>query len=277
MRALREMGGGLIIAVLSLLLVIGGISLSLAENTPPEQPTPTPLPPILATSIDLPTLTPIIVASTNTLEASTPTWTSTAAPPTATQAAPVAVCNPPAGWIPITVSASDTLYTIAERYKTTAEILNASNCLNDTVPAAGSRLYVPPIPTVTVIPCGPFSGWVKAYTVKRGDNLYRISLLYRTTVQQLQRANCMGSSTIIYTGQVLWVPNVATSTPGVTVVPTFNTATPSATFQPTSTFIVTDSPVPPSATTAPTNTSVPPTFTPSLTTIPSLTPTTPSP
>jgi len=222
MRALRQMGGGVLIAIISLLLVIGGISLSLAETNPPAQSTPTPLPPILATSLELPTSTSII---TNTIEA--PTLTSTTAP-SATLVAPIA-CNPPAGWIQIRVSANDTLYTIAERYKTTAEILSASNCLNNTVPAPGSLLYVPPVPTVTVIPCGPYPGWVKAYTVQRGDNLFRVSVLYRTTVAQLQRANCMGSSTTIYAGQLLWVPNVPTSTPGVTIVPEFNTVTPSST------------------------------------------------
>ena len=256
MRALREMSGGLIVAVVSVLLVLGGISLSLAENQPDEPPTPTPLPPIIATSIELPTFTPIIV-NTNTPEAATQTATQTfTASPSATLAV-AAVCNPPTGWIQIIVSASDTLYTIAERYKTTAEILNISNCLNNTIPAAGSRLYVPPVPTVTVIPCGPLAGWIKAYTVKPGDNLYRISLLYRTTVALLQRANCMGSSTIIYVGQVLYVPNVPTSTPGVTDIPSFNTATPSFTPQPTSTTApATDTPVP-SPTTAPTDTSVP--------------------
>ena len=273
MRALREMSGGLIIAVVSLLLVLGGISLSLAENTPPEQPTPTPLPPIIATSIELPTFTPI-VANTNTLAATTETATQTSTAtsvPSATLAVAV-VCNPPTGWIQIIVNANDTLYTIAERYKTTAETLNTSNCLNNTLPTVGSRLFVPPVPTVTVIPCGPLAGWIRAYIVRPGDNLYRISLLYRTTVAQLQRSNCMGSSTIIYVGQRLYVPNVPTSTPGVTVVPNTNTAAPSI---PTSTSMLTDSPVPPTATTAPTNTSPPPaTSTASITPFPS--PTTPS-
>jgi len=272
MRALREMGGGLIIAVLSLLLVIGGISLSLAENTPPEQPTPTPLPPIVATSIELPTFTPIVL-NTNTPETLTATITSTASP-FPTQVVSV-VCNPPVGWIQITISTSDTLYSIAERYKTTAEILNTSNCLNNTIPATGSRLYVPPIPTVTIIPCGPYTGWIKAYTVRPGDNLYRISLLYRTTVQKLQRANCMGSSTIIYVGQLLWVPNVPTSTPGITNIP--NTATSIPTQPSTATFTVTATVLPPSATTAPTDTNIPDTSTPSLTPFPSVTPTTPAP
>jgi len=233
MKALRQMGGGVLIAIISLLLVIGGISLSLAETNPPEQATPTPLPPIIATSLELPvSFTPII---TNTIPA--PTLTSTASP-SATLAV-ASVCNRPTGWLQIVVSANDTLYTIAERYKTTTEILGANNCLNNTIPAAGSLLYVPPVPTVTVIPCGPPAGWIKAYRVQPGDNLFRISLLYRTTVAKLQSANCMGSSSTIYTGQLLWVPNVPTSTPGVTnvrtntpgvtIVPDFNTVTPSPT------------------------------------------------
>lgn len=272
MRVLREMGGGLVIAIVSLILVVGGISLSLAENRPPEQPTPTPLPPVFATSIELPTLTPV---STNTFEIPTPlvAVTTESSP---TQAAPtsVTVCTPPTGWVAIVVTANDTLYTLAERYKTTTDILNASNCLNNTQPVVGSRLYVPPVPTVTVIPCGPFAGWVRTYTVKPGDNLFRISLLYRTTVPQLQRANCMGASTTIFVGQVLWVPNVPTSTPGVTIFPN----TPTSTFTPTatSTFIVTESPVPPTFT--PSVTNVPPaTPTPSITTFPTFTPTTPAP
>ena len=263
MQALRQMGGGVLIAIISLLLVVGGISLSLAETKPPQ---PTPLPPIIiVTSLEQPTSTPILV-NTNTVES--PTLTAIVMP-SATLAIPI-VCNPPAGWLQIVINNNDTLYTIAERYKTTAEILSANNCLGNTIPVAGSLLYVPPVPTVTVIPCGAPGGWIKAYSVQPGDNLYRISLLYRTTVPQLQRANCMGSSITIYTGQLLWVPNVPTSTPGITIVPTFNTVTPSLTPSPTSTFIVTESPVP-------TNTSVPATATASITPFPSATPITPAP
>ena len=266
MQALRQMGGGLVIAIISLLLVIGGISLALAETHPPQS-TATPLPIIIVTSLEQPTAT-LIIANTNTLEVPTQPQPATAIP-SATLAAPV-VCNAPAGWLQIVVNTNDTLYTIAERYKTTAEILSANNCLNNTIPAVGSLIYVPPVPTVTVIPCGPYAGWIKAYSVQPGDNLYRISLLYRTTVPQLQVANCMGTSITIYTGQLLWVPNVPTSTPGITIVPTFNTVTPSIIPSTTSTFIVTESPVP-------TNTSVPATATASITPLPSATPITPAP
>lgn len=264
MQALRQMGGGVLIAIISLLLVIGGISLSLAE-TNASQPTPTPLQPIIiVTSLEQSTATPILI-NTNTPAA--PTQTTAPVLPSATLAAPV-ICNPPAGWLQIVVNANDTLYTIAERYKTTAEILGANNCLNNTIPAAGSLLYVPPVPTVTVIPCGPYTGWIKAYNVQPGDNLYRISLLYRTTVPQLQVANCMGTSITIYTGQLLWVPNVPTSTPAITIIPTFTT--PSFTPSPTSTFIVTESPVP-------TNIPATATATASITPLPSATPITPAP
>jgi LysM repeat protein len=274
MQALRQMGGGLVIAIISLLLVIGGISLSLSESGTPEQPTPTPLPPIIVTSLEQATTTPILF-NTNTIEA--PSLTPIVVQPSATLAVPIVpiVCNPPVGWLQIIVSASDTLYTIAERYKTTADILNASNCLNNTIPSAGALLYVPPVPTVTVIPCGPPAGWVKRHIVQPGDNLFRIALSYGITYPQLQRANCMGSSTTIYAGQLLWVPNVPTRTPGITIVPNFPTATPSFTpAPPTSTFIVTDSPVP-TLTPVPTNTNIPPTATASITPFPS--PTTPAP
>jgi len=245
MKALRQMGSGFIIGAISLILVIGGISLALAETAAPSSPpTPSPIPTTFAVEFASPLPTQII-----------PTATSTAVPTTVVNTPRAAVCNTPSGWILITVGTNDTLYSIAERYKTTADNLSAGNCLNSATVAAGSTLFVPPVPTVTVIPCGPPASWIKAYSVKAGDNLYRISLLYRTTVAQLQSANCMGSSTKINVGQVLWVPNVPTSTPAVTntntPVPatvtstrTFTVTPDFSTLTPTSTFIVTSSSTP---------------------------------
>jgi len=264
MKALRQMGSGFIIGAISLLLVIGGISLSLAESsTPSLPPTPSPIPTTFAVEF----ASPLPSAVSSPTQIIVPTDTAFIEAPTATLAQSI-TCTIPGGWVAITVGANDTLYSIAERYKTTADNLNTSNCLNGLVPGPGSIIYVPPVPTVTVIPCGPPSSWIKAYTVKTGDNLYRVSLLYRTSVAQLQSANCMGSSTIIHIGQLLWVPNVATSTPVFTAtVPTStNTSTNTPDFSTaTSTFIVTSSPT---STTAPTQT-------PSLTPIPSQTPATP--
>ena len=261
MKALRQMGSGFIIGAISLLLVIGGISLSLAETSAPEiPPTPSPLPTtfVVEFASPLPSSTLPITVPTNTLILL----------PSPTIAVQPTTCNIPSGWIPITVGVNDTLYSIAERYKTTADALDAGNCLNNIPPAPGSIIYVPPVPTVTVIPCGPPSSWIKGHTVKAGENLYRISLLYRTTVAQLQSANCMGSSTIIHVGQLLWVPNVPTSTPAVTITtsrtPTstvdFSTPTNTATKTPdfsTPTNTATNPP-PPTSTSSPTPSLTPP-------------------
>jgi LysM repeat protein len=218
MQTLRQLGGGVIVAIFSVILVIGGIFLSLAETLPPPT-TPTQIPPTFPQSFPTPT------GTLETMTAS-PTETQTQLP-TATATLELALasptsCTPPAGWIRVTTGSGDTVYTLAQRYKTTAENLNAANCLTAAELPAGIALYVPPVPTVTVVPCGPPFGWVRNYVVQRGDTLFRIALAYNITYPRLQRANCMGSSTTIYTGQRLWVPNVPTRTPvpGVTTIPT---------------------------------------------------------
>ena len=40
MKTLRQLGGGVIVAIFSVVLVIGGIFLSLAETLPPAAPVP---------------------------------------------------------------------------------------------------------------------------------------------------------------------------------------------------------------------------------------------
>ncbi len=247
MQALRQMGGGVIIAIVSLLLVMGGIALSLAETSSSLPNTPTPVPSL--------TQIPDLFASTSTNIVLALTDTPTAIP-TETLLPPTA-CSVPAGWFQISVGVNDTLYTIAERYRTSTDQLSAANCLTNLNPPAGSLIYVPPVPTVTVISCGPPAGWVKTHRVQSGDNLFRIALSYGISYPQLQRANCMGSSTTIYTGQLLWVPNIPTLTPAVTSTnmpmptnttdfstPTRDFSTPTLTLTPTSTFIVTSTPQP---------------------------------
>jgi LysM repeat protein len=228
MQSLRQVGIGIIIAIVSVILVVGGIMLALAETLPPPS-TPTQIPPTLPVSFPTPTITasPIQSETSTATQTVTPSATNTLLN---TLLAPT-VCTPPTGWIRITAGAGDTIYSIAQRYKTTAENLSAANCLLSADLPAGYALYVPPVPTVTVIPCGPPAGWVKTHIVQPGDNLFRIALSYGTTYPQLQRANCMGSSTIIYAGQRLWVPNVPTRTPipGTTTIPDFPTSTDTAT------------------------------------------------
>jgi LysM repeat protein len=259
MQTLRQLGAGVIVAIFSVILVVGGIFLSLAENLPTAA-TPTLIPPTFPLSFPTPTATIIITMPSETLtETVLPSETASGLLTASQITLQPTSCTPPSGWIRITVSTGDTVYSLAQRYKTSAENLSAANCLTAVEVPAGFTLYVPPVPTVTVIPCGPPAGWIKNYFVQPGDTLFRIALSYNITYPQLQRANCMGSSTIIYTGQRLWVPNIPTRTPipGVTIIPTF----------PTDTQI----PLPTVTTAPPTDTELPPP------TVPQETPITPNP
>jgi LysM repeat protein len=92
-------------------------------------------------------------------------------------------------------------------------------------------------PSSSSAACTPPTGWI-TYTVRSGDNLFKISKAFGSTVPELQAANCMGSSTTIITGSQVWVPNVATITPTPTKTPK-----PSKT--PTITPIPSDTPPPP--------------------------------
>ena len=225
MQALRQLGVGVIIAIISVILVIGGIFLSLAE-TLPSSATPTLIPPTFPLSFPTPTATVITILPSETLTATVIPSETASGLPTITSVPPTS-CTVPSGWIRITITTGDTVYSLAQRYKTSADSLSAANCLSAVDVPAGSALYVPPVPTVTVIPCGSPAGWVRNYIVQPGDTLFRIALSFNITYPQLQRGNCMGGSTTIYTGQRLWVPNIPTRTPlpGVTIVPT-DTQTP---------------------------------------------------
>jgi len=228
MQALRQLGAGVLVAIFSVILVIGGIFLSLAE-TLPSPATPTLIPPTFPLSFPTPTATTTQIAilpSETLTETVLPSETASGLPTASQIVSQPTSCTPPSGWIRVTVATGDTIYALAQRYKTSAESLSAANCLSAVEVPAGYALYVPPVPTVTVIPCGPPAGWVRNYVVQPGDTLFRIALSYNITYPQLQRANCMGSSTIIYTGQRLWVPNIPTRTPvpGITIIPTFPTA-----------------------------------------------------
>jgi len=247
MQFLRQLGGGVVIAVISMILVFGGITLALSE-TLPSQATPTSVPSTVSLAFPTATYTASAIGSEAFTASPTQIVESSVTNPPLFMTNTLIVqasCTPPTGWVRIVTTSGDTVYSLAQRYKTTAESLAAANCLSSFDVPVGMTLYVPPVSTVTVIPCGPPAGYVKTHVVQVGENLYRIALSYGITYPQLQRANCMGSSTTIHVGQVLWVPRVSTLTPvpGVTTIPDFPTAT--ATFVPTvvPTFTASDTPV----------------------------------
>ncbi len=235
MRVLRSTSAGLVLAFLSALLVLGGLSLALAEAYVPPPVTPSP--------------TQVFFTQSALLPSPRPTATPTVTAP------PSTVCPPPAGWILVTILPGDTLERLAARYGTTPDALIRANCLVSGALLPGYGLYVPPLPTVTAALCGPPSGWIPI-VVQPGDTLYRISVRYGITVAQLKQANCLLSDYLM-AGQRLWVPNVPTREPSVTPIQIeFPTVTPefTETIPPTETIEPTQ---PPTDTPQPTDTASP--------------------
>ncbi len=209
MSSLRQVGSGLLYALVSVVLVVGGLSLALAEGG-----LPIPQPP---TATAIPSMTSI--------------------PPSATQPQPSSTSSEPT--VVATTQAAIVITATSPRTSPTNPVRP---------PATATRTPVYP----TAAACGPYYGWIHAYTVRSGDTLFHIATLYRTTVTALQIANCRNSTTI-YPGELLWVPNVATATPGVTIIPTF----PTATLVPTEPLTLTPPPLYFTETAVPTDTSNP--------------------
>jgi LysM repeat protein len=217
MESLRQIGVGILLGILSILILLGGFSLAMAEGG--MVPAAAPASPTATSSVSIiVTIFPTLPLPTSDAPAGTdtplPNFTATVSltpPPTLT------ICQPPAGWVAIVVQSNDTLISLSQVYRTSVDLLRTKNCLLNDQLVSGSILYVPPLPTSTVIPCGAPASW-GSYTVAPGDTLYRISILYRVTVQQLMQANCLRTSNI-NAGQVLRVPRVPTSTPAVTDTP----------------------------------------------------------
>lgn len=238
MRAVRQMGSGIFYGLVSVLLVIGGLSLALAESYTAPSATPT---------VILPTV-PQTLTSTQTGPTAPPSST-----PWPTAPAPPTNCPPPAGWMLISVQPYDTLESLAERFNVAPYQLAQANCLFTNSLEPGFNIYVPPLPMSAPVSCGAPFGWVRTYVVQPGDSLYRIATLHGTSLSELQRANCLSTS-FIAPGDLLWVPNVSPATPSVIILLVFGTPTPTASDTALPTNPPTLTSLPPSATNGPTAT-----------------------
>jgi LysM repeat protein len=165
----------------------------------------------------VPSPTPVFEQPTRT---SFPTATATRPArqaPTNTPAPVETSCPYPQDWLAVTLLPEMSLESLAEAYGTRPDILMEANCLSEWPPQAGSFLFVPlpPTATPTEVPtstnepsptvCSPPKSWV-AYIVRPGDTLQKIASFYKLSVKDLQQANCMGRSTLIYAGSQIFVP-----------------------------------------------------------------------
>ena len=232
MQSLRQLSFGLLLALASAVIILGGFLLAFTEGgmAPASQISPT----ALLTSTVFPSpiapTPPIPLAATEAIPPTpSPSPTYTVIPPSS--------CPPPPGWVPYTIYPGDSLESLAQRFHTTVETLRQGNCLYSPQLIAGYALYVPPLPVSPTV-CVPPAGWVK-YIVQPGDNLYRIGLSYGMRAADLQRANCLSSPNLIIAGSTIYVPNIPTLTPVFTSTPVVPPTLP-ATFTPA---VPTDTPL----------------------------------
>jgi LysM repeat protein len=220
MKNLRQVFMGIVLALASIGLLLGGFLISLAEGKTAATLTPThtmtvtssPTRQVFTPSTDSPTPPPTLTLPP------TSTWIPTLSlPPTN--------CPAPVGWLPYVVQYGDTLDKIAARYRISSAELQQTNCLATTELVPGVIIYLPAAPTQTPVPCGHPYTWI-FYSVQPGDTLYHLSLAYGITVAELQRANCLGTSTLLHTGQLIYVPPWAPLPPLPTSILT-NMPTPS--------------------------------------------------
>ncbi|MCC7119037.1 MAG: LysM peptidoglycan-binding domain-containing protein [Anaerolineales bacterium] len=217
MRNLRELGSALLVAFISIGLVAGALSISTVEFTPPASATPTSVAPLQPEPLTATPTTP----PTATLDLAQASPTASLIPTASVTSTPPPNCQIPAGWIQVIVQVGETINTLAARYRTTPDQLQAGNCLSTANLISGTIIYVPPVAPNTPVACLPGKvGWSKSYVVKAGDNLYRIGYDHYVTLEEMRSVNCRVGD-IIYAGEVLYVPNVASRTPLSSASPVF--------------------------------------------------------
>ena len=268
-----KFSSGCIFVFLSIVVVFGAIGVSYAERLSPFGSND---------AENLPSQTAAVQGGVTPFTESAPgneNISASATPePTVTFPPPPANCLPPNGWVPYIVKEGDSIESLATKTNVTPQDIIDTNCLATNTILPESIIYIPipiasstPVPTNTIVgpSCGPPAGWI-THKVKEGENLFRISLSYQTTIAKLQSANCMGSSTTIQTGASIYVPNVATITPTKTATSTISPTLP-VTATPSTTATVTATKVSTATATATTTATVTITQTPNATTTPSTT------
>ncbi len=100
------------------------------------------------------------------------------------------------------IQVGDTLSTIARRYGVSVDDLVAANGLPSRDSITAGQLIV--IPGVTQAPAAPPVDAI--YTLQRGDSLYRVSLIFDVSVDDLLAANSLATPNSVYAGLVIRIP-----------------------------------------------------------------------
>jgi LysM repeat protein len=151
------------------------------------------------------TQTAQVVLSQGLVATSTPTPAVIINLPTVTPAPPAATL-PPVNPSQYTVQPGDWLYKIARDHGITPQALIAANpqINQNAVLQPGTVLNLPGAAAPAGTGGGDSGG--KTYTVKLGDNLFRIALNNGTTYQKLAELNAIGAPFTVFPGQVIKLP-----------------------------------------------------------------------
>ena len=216
MKELRQVMTGVLAALFSAGLLIGSLALAMLEGKTQiarlPSSTPTPRPSAMPSSTLPPDVTrPPETAVTPLAESATPLVEEATFPP---------LCDaPPADWVQYVIQPGDDVQSLALVYGVSADTLRTVNCLmSDSLDRlVGAFLYVPPqIPTVNA-GCTYPPTWIP-YVIRPGDTLSALSLAFGVSVDALKSGNCL-TSVKIYSGAILYVPNVRPATPIPTRTP----------------------------------------------------------
>jgi LysM repeat protein len=114
-------------------------------------------------------------------------------------------CSPPAGWFNYTIAEGDTLSVLAGASGAAIADLMRANCLTSEIIIAGHTILLPVDLVRTPTPCAKPLDWV-IYPVRANDTLSMLAALTGTSVEDIQRANCL-EDTMIVVGQLLFLPS----------------------------------------------------------------------
>jgi LysM repeat protein len=134
--------------------------------------------------------------------------TETPVPPTATPVAEAAETTPAitVEGVTYTVRWGDTLFSIAQKFGTTVDAIKAANGLTSDFIIVGQELIIPVDDVLPPEIAPPSPGGPTVHIVQPGENLFRISLRYGTTVDAIAKANNIVNPWFIYVGQELKIP-----------------------------------------------------------------------
>jgi len=100
----------------------------------------------------------------------------------------------------------DTLFSISLKFGTTVDAIKEANGLTSDFIIVGQELIIPVDGTVPPGMVPPPAGGPTIHIVQPGENLFRISLRYGTTVDAIAKANNIVNPWFIYVGQELKIP-----------------------------------------------------------------------